>query len=245
MLAKIVRAVSILSDAFAPLHCTQGPLVAAAVLLACAALVYRRLSKQVYLLDFACYRPAEDLRVTWKRFMEGSRDCKVSASTKYNVVCTLADVSQFCVGAGFVCTKHSAATHLHKSKKRRICIRAGLLGQVACSCCAASAVTTTWSSRMLPVQFFTEESLDFQERISQRNGLGNNTFFPPSLHEEPPNCNMTTAREEAELVLFGVVQEVLDKTGQYSILCPFQCAGRPLFAGVCWLNCIILYGLSC
>ncbi|DBA99231.1 TPA: 3-ketoacyl-CoA synthase 11 [Trebouxia sp. C0006] len=115
----------------------QGPLVAAAVLLACAALVYRRLSKQVYLLDFACYRPAEDLRVTWKRFMEGSRDCK----------------------------------------------------------------------------FFTEESLDFQERISQRNGLGNNTFFPPSLHEEPPNCNMTTAREEAELVLFGVVQEVLDKTG--------------------------------
>ena len=69
------------------------------------------------------------------------------------------------------------------------------------------------------MQFFTEESLDFQERISQRNGLGNNTFFPPSLHEEPPNCNMTTAREEAELVLFGVVQEVLDKTGQYSILC--------------------------
>ena len=70
------------------------------------------------------------------------------------------------------------------------------------------------------MQFFTEESLDFQERISQRNGLGNNTFFPPSLHEEPPNCNMTTAREEAELVLFGVVQEVLDKTGQSSILCP-------------------------
>lgn len=69
------------------------------------------------------------------------------------------------------------------------------------------------------MQFFTEESLDFQERISQRNGLGNNTFFPPSLHEEPPNCNMTTAREEAELVLFGVVQEVLDKTGQCSFLC--------------------------
>ena len=67
-------------------HCiAQGPLVAAAVLLACTALVYRRLSKQVYLLDFACYRPAEDLRVTWKRFMEGSRDCKVSASTNYNV----------------------------------------------------------------------------------------------------------------------------------------------------------------
>ncbi len=64
------------------------------------------------------------------------------------------------------------------------------------------------------MQFFTEASLDFQERISQRNGLGNCTYFPPSLHEEPPECNMNTAREEAELVLFGVVQEVLDKTGQ-------------------------------
>ena len=63
------------------------------------------------------------------------------------------------------------------------------------------------------MQFFTEDSLNFQERISQRNGLGNATSLPPSLHEEPPLCNMVTAREEAELVLFGAVQEVLDKTG--------------------------------
>ena len=63
------------------------------------------------------------------------------------------------------------------------------------------------------MQFFTEDSLNFQERISQRNGLGNATSLPPSLHEEPPLCNMVTAREEAELVLFGSVQEVLDKAG--------------------------------
>ena len=69
-------------------------------------------------------------------------------------------------------------------------------------------------SHVLPLQFYTEESLEFQERISQRNGLGNGTYFPPSLHQEPPNCNMDTAREEAELVLFGVVEEVLQKTGQ-------------------------------
>ena len=66
----------------------------------------------------------------------------------------------------------------------------------------------------LCLQFFTQDSLDFQERISQRNGLGNSTYFPPSLHEEPPRCNMVTAREEAELVLFGVVQDVLQKTGK-------------------------------
>ena len=59
--------------------CVQGPLVVCALLVACAALVYRNLSKQVYLLDFACFRPADDWKVTWKRFMEGSVDCKVSA----------------------------------------------------------------------------------------------------------------------------------------------------------------------
>lgn len=72
------------------------------------------------------------------------------------------------------------------------------------------------------LQFFTKDSLDFQERISQRNGLGNCTSFPPSLHEEPPNCNMVTAREEAEIVLFGVVQEVLEKTGQLAVLLMFM-----------------------
>lgn len=64
------------------------------------------------------------------------------------------------------------------------------------------------------VQFYTEDSLNFQERISQRNGLGNATSFPPSLHHEPPVCNMITAREEAELVLFGCVKEALAKAGE-------------------------------
>ena len=73
-------------------------------------------------------------------------------------------------------------------------------------------------THVLPLQFYTAESLEFQERISQRNGLGNDTYFPPSLHQEPPNCNMDTAREEAELVLFGVVEEVLQKTGEASQL---------------------------
>ena len=141
---------------------------------------------------------------------------------QHKLQCIVADVSQSAsaLASPLPHTAHPAASHIHKSKNRHMYPGRPFEPQVACSCCAASAVTVTWSSCVAPVQFFTEESLDFQERISQRNGLGNNTFFPPSLHEEPPNCNMTTAREEAELVLFGVVQEVLDKTGQSSILCP-------------------------
>lgn len=68
--------------------CLQGPLLAAVLLLACAAVVYRRLSNQVYLLDFACYRPADEYQVTWKRFMAGSRDCGVSC-LYFSVVCEL------------------------------------------------------------------------------------------------------------------------------------------------------------
>ena len=62
------------------LDCSQGPLLAAVLLVACAALVYRRLSNRVYLLDFACYRPADEYQVTWKRFMAGSVDCGVSSA---------------------------------------------------------------------------------------------------------------------------------------------------------------------
>ena len=62
-------------------------------------------------------------------------------------------------------------------------------------------------------QKFSDESLEFQRRISQRNGLSEETYLPPALHTLPPNVTMETAREEARMVLFGAVQDVLDRTG--------------------------------
>ena len=64
------------------------------------------------------------------------------------------------------------------------------------------------------MQCFTEESLGFQERISQRNGLSEQTYLPPGLHIDPPVCNMRQARDEACMVLFGAVTEVLERTGE-------------------------------
>lgn len=69
------------------------------------------------------------------------------------------------------------------------------------------------------LQKFTEESLEFQRRISQRNGLGEETYLPPALHMDPPVVNMENAREEARMVLFGAVQEVFDRTGE-APMCP-------------------------
>jgi 3-ketoacyl-CoA synthase len=63
-------------------------------------------------------------------------------------------------------------------------------------------------------QKFSQESLEFQRRISQRNGLSEETYLPPALHTLPPVVTMETAREEARMVLFGAVQDVLDRTGE-------------------------------
>lgn len=78
-------------------------------------------------------------------------------------------------------------------------------------------------------QAFTEESLEFQRRISQRNGLGEETYLPPALHMDPPVVNMENAREEARMVLFGAVQEVFDRTGEPTavIFCPRRCLIMP------------------
>ena len=48
-----------------------------AVLCLGIAAAYWKVRRQVFLIDFACYTPAKDWNVTWKRFMAGSRDCGV------------------------------------------------------------------------------------------------------------------------------------------------------------------------
>ena len=66
-----------------PLSCQpmmQGP---AAICVLLAALLVRAIQARrqaVYLLDFACYKPPEDLKVTLPRFMRGSREAQVLPS---------------------------------------------------------------------------------------------------------------------------------------------------------------------
>ncbi|KAJ3673877.1 hypothetical protein LUZ60_005869 [Juncus effusus] len=60
---------------------------------------------------------------------------------------------------------------------------------------------------------FNDESLTFQRRMLERAGIGESTYFPMSLVTKPINVCMSTAREEAEIVIFGVVDEIFRKTG--------------------------------
>ncbi|KAB2024145.1 hypothetical protein E1A91_D06G068100v1 [Gossypium mustelinum] len=59
---------------------------------------------------------------------------------------------------------------------------------------------------------FTEENLQFQRKILERSGLGEETYLPEAVLNVPPNPSMTEARKEAEIVMFGAIDELLAKT---------------------------------
>ncbi|KHN10089.1 3-ketoacyl-CoA synthase 11 [Glycine soja] len=60
---------------------------------------------------------------------------------------------------------------------------------------------------------FTEENLSFQKKILERSGLGQKTYLPPAILSLPPRPCMAAAREEAEQVMFGAIDQLLAKTG--------------------------------
>ncbi|KAG9131984.1 hypothetical protein Leryth_017188 [Lithospermum erythrorhizon] len=60
---------------------------------------------------------------------------------------------------------------------------------------------------------FTEENLGFQKKILERSGLGEKTYFPEALMQVPANPCVAEARKEAEMVMFGAIDELLAKTG--------------------------------
>jgi len=59
---------------------------------------------------------------------------------------------------------------------------------------------------------FNDKSLEFQEKVLGRSGLGEETYLPPGIMADPPQINMETAREEAREVLFTSVAQALSAT---------------------------------
>ncbi|KAK4774312.1 hypothetical protein SAY86_009247 [Trapa natans] len=60
---------------------------------------------------------------------------------------------------------------------------------------------------------FTDESIGFQRKILERSGLGEDTYLPEAILRLPPNPSMAEARKEADAVMIGAIEELLDKTG--------------------------------
>ncbi|KAG4998603.1 hypothetical protein JHK84_029638 [Glycine max] len=57
------------------------------------------------------------------------------------------------------------------------------------------------------------KSVEFQMRILERSGLGEETCLPPAIHYIPPKPTMEAARGEAELVIFSAMDSLFNKTG--------------------------------
>lgn len=60
---------------------------------------------------------------------------------------------------------------------------------------------------------FSEDAMDFQLRMLNKSGVSGETMFPNGLQRDPPEPTMAWAREEAEMVLFSCVENLLEKTG--------------------------------
>ncbi|XP_016463600.1 3-ketoacyl-CoA synthase 6-like [Nicotiana tabacum] len=56
------------------------------------------------------------------------------------------------------------------------------------------------------------KSVEFQMRILERSGLGEETCLPPAIHYIPPTPNMESARKEAEMVIFSAMDSLFKKT---------------------------------
>ncbi|KAI3441295.1 3-ketoacyl-CoA synthase [Psidium guajava] len=59
---------------------------------------------------------------------------------------------------------------------------------------------------------FDESSLEFQRKILERSGLGEETYVPEAMHYLPPRPSMAAAREEAEQVMFGALDNLFANT---------------------------------
>lgn len=58
---------------------------------------------------------------------------------------------------------------------------------------------------------FDQESNDFQVKVLERSGIGSEACIPDSLHQLPLDATLKMAREETELVLFTIVQDLLSR----------------------------------
>lgn len=58
---------------------------------------------------------------------------------------------------------------------------------------------------------FDRASIDFQVKMLERAGVGNESYLPSSVHEIPCNNSLKGSRQEVEQVLFTAVKDLLSK----------------------------------
>jgi 3-ketoacyl-CoA synthase len=73
--------------------------------------------------------------------------------------------------------------------------------------------TDKFKSIQREYETFTPDSLAFMDKLVDRTGLGEKTYFPPGTLASPPDLSLANARAEAELVVFGCLDQLFATTG--------------------------------
>ncbi|KAF8701153.1 hypothetical protein HU200_033815 [Digitaria exilis] len=60
---------------------------------------------------------------------------------------------------------------------------------------------------------FDDGSVEFMTKVIEASGMGNETYFPPSLHYIPPASTHADAIEEAHMLFFPTLDDLFAKTG--------------------------------
>lgn len=58
---------------------------------------------------------------------------------------------------------------------------------------------------------FDSKTIEFQTKISERSGIGNETYLPTGVHQFPCDLSLSSTLEEVEMVLFTIVQDLFTK----------------------------------
>lgn len=58
---------------------------------------------------------------------------------------------------------------------------------------------------------FDSEAIEFQTKVIERSGIGNESYLPSGMHLFPSDGSLNATREEFEMVLFSIVHELFSK----------------------------------
>jgi len=77
---------------------------------------------------------------------------------------------------------------------------------------ARKATKSVCMDRIATYGTFTQGNVEFQRKIFERSGLGDETYVPESVMHIPPKATVDESRKEVEMLMFGAVDELLAKT---------------------------------
>jgi len=73
-------------------------------------------------------------------------------------------------------------------------------------------VSRDFYRQQMKVFGFSDDNIAFASKLLERNGVGNQTYFPPGILAPQPDLSLPRAREEAECVMFGCLDQLFKST---------------------------------